>query len=433
MPEETQAMRSPRKYLLALTGLTLSAVVASLAAQGPPPGQGPYPGQVPPLAAPAPSAVIQPTTMTITAPQADIYSGPAANYYVTSHLRTGERIVVLGESKRQPGWLEILPPVGSFSWIDAKYVKTVPGVDKIGIVDTNDPKGSVPIRPGSSVVGTEPNVEIARVAQGTQVVLLDRPTPGNGTSWFPIAPTATEVRYIPADAVRGGTYASNGYGGNPYQPTGYSNSGYPQNPYVPAASAAAAAASLGFVALAQQGDQAYTAGNNTRAYQLYTEALGQTTDAGWQQYLRGMIARIAPQGQGGSTWAPPGGAPTVPTGLGVPPPAPLPNSPPTVGVPGQKQWSSWGILRTTNTSHEGQPMYVLEATDGTPQIYATTLNGTSLREYVGQTVCLYGTIGYRNDQYIRMTYMVAEQVATPPGSGQPGQPGPLSSLPPPPR
>ena len=77
--------------------------------------------------------------MTITAAQADVFSGPAANYYVTSRLRTGERIVVLGESRRQPGWYEILPPVGSFSWIDARYVKTVPGIDKIGIVDTGDP------------------------------------------------------------------------------------------------------------------------------------------------------------------------------------------------------------------------------------------------------------------------------------------------------
>ena len=420
-------MRSPRKYLLVLTGLTLSAVVASLAAQGPLPGQGAYPGQVPPLVPPTRSAAIQPTTMTITAPQADVYSGPDANFYVTSRLRTGERIVVLGESKRNAGWLEILPPVGSFSWIDARYVKTVPGIDKIGIVDTGDPKGTASIRSGSTVPGVDPNVEIARAAQGTQVVLGDRqPTPVNGTNWYPIAPLATEVRYISADAVRGGAYASNGYGGNPYQQTGYTNSGYPQNPYP---GAAAAAASIGFVALAQQGDQAYSDGNNGRAYQLYTEALGQTNDPQWQQYLRGQIARIAPGQQSpGSNWAPPGGAPTVPTGLGAPPAVPAPT--PTVGVPGQKQWSSWGILRTTNTTHEGQPMYVLEASDGTPQLYATTLNGTSLREYVGQTVCLYGTIAYRNDQYIRMTYMMAEQVATPPGSAQPG---PLSGLPPPPR
>jgi hypothetical protein len=358
--------------------------------------------------------------MTITAPQAEVYSGLAANYYVTSRLRAGERIVVLGESKRQPGWLEILPPVGSFSWIDARYVKTVPGLDKIGIVDTGDPKGTVPVCPGSHVVNAERNVEIARVARGTQLVLGDnQPTAGNGTSWYPIAPVATEVRYIQADAVRGGTYASNGYGSNPYAPTGYVNAGYSQNPAFPAGPAAAA---TGFVALSQQGDQAFSAGNNARAYQLYTEALGQTTDPQWQQYLRGQIARIAPQNPAPG-WAPPGGAPTIPTGLpGAAPPLPSP----TVAVPGQKQWSSWGTLRSTTFTHEGQPMYLLESSDSaTPQLYVTAHAGTSLREMVGQTVCLYGTIGYRDDQYVRMTYMLAEQVATPPGAATPGLPPPL--------
>ena len=84
------------------------------------------------------------------------------------------------------------------------------------------------------------------------------------------------------------------------------------------------------------------------------------------------------------------------------------------------------MLRTTTFTHEGQPMYLLESADSTtPQLYIAQKPGTMLREYVGQTVCLYGLIGYRDDQYIRMTYMVAEQVTTPPGSPQPG------ALPPP--
>ena len=265
-------MRSPRKYLLVLTGLTLSTVVASLAAQGP--GQYPVagPGQVPPLVSPTPSgAPSRPTTMAITAPQADVYSGPAANFFVTSRLNGGERVVVLGESTRQPGWYEILPPRGSYSLIDARYVKTVPGIDGIGIVDTGDPKGTVPVCPASNVVNVQPNVEIARAVRGTQVVLLDRPRQLKNATWYPIAPLANERRYIRAEDVRGGAYASNGYGGNPYggnpyAPTGYVNSGYP-NPSIPAV-----APVVGFVALAQQGDQAVQAGNNTRAYQLYTEA-----------------------------------------------------------------------------------------------------------------------------------------------------------------
>jgi hypothetical protein len=419
-------MRFTRTFLpsIVLSGVALSALVASLAAQGLPPipGQGPVSGQVPPLVPPVPSATIQPTQMTITAQQADVYCGPGTNYYATIRLNGGERIVVLGESKRQPGWLEILPPRGSFSWIDARYVKTVPGIDKIGVVDTGDPKTTVPVCPGSNVVGAQRNVESARVSHGTQVVLLNnQPTPDNGTNWYPIAPAVSEVRYIPADAVRGGVYASNGYGqnpygqntygGNPYQPTGYQNSGYQGQP-----NPAAAAGAYPFIALAQQGDQAYSAGNMTRAYQLYSEALTQTNDAAWQQYLRGQIAKLSPQSpQSGppalpnSNWSP-----TVPTGL------PGAGTSPPVAVPGQKQWTSWGVLRSTTFTHEGQPMYVLESLENssTP-FYVTTRNGTSLAGLVGQTVALYGTIDYRSEPAIRMTYMIAEQVATPPNGATP--------------
>jgi hypothetical protein len=410
-------MRSPRKYLLVLTGLTLSAVVASLSAQGP----GPYPvsgpGQVPPLATPTPPTSIAPTTMTITAPQADVFCGPAVNYYVTSRLNGGERVVVLGESTREPGWLAILPPRGSSSLIDARYVKTVPGVDGIGIVDTSDPKGSVRVCPASNVFNIDPNVESGRAVRGTQVVLLDRQRQLSNATWYPIAPLANEVRFIRAEDVRGGAYASNGYGGNPYQnsyggnpyapatPTGYVNSAYP--------AAAAPAAAAGFVAIAQQGDQALQAGNSTRAYQLYTEALGQTTDAQWQRYLRDQIARIAPPNPA-SNWTPPGGAPALPTSLtGA-------ASTPAAAVPGQKQWSSWGVLRTTTFTHEGQPMYLLEGIDSATPLYIAQKPGTNLHDYVGQTVCLYGLIGYRDDQYIRMTYMTAEQVNLSPGAQHPG-------------
>jgi hypothetical protein len=357
--------------------------------------------------------------MTVTAPQADVYSGPATTYYPTSRLRGGDRVIVLGESRKQAGWVEILPPSGSFSWIDARYVKLIPGVERIGIVDTGDPRGTVPIRPGSNTVNTDPNVEIARVATGTQVVLLDRATPGNGTSWYPIAPVATEVRYLPSDAVRpgGGTYASNGYNQYPYgtYPAGYS----PNTPSY----GSPTANPLNVQQLSQQADQALAAGNTTRAYQLYAEALGQTQDPQWRQYLQSQISRIQPN----SSWQPTGGAPTstvptYPTGTA----APFAPTGATAGVAtagpatvGQKTWSQWGVLRPTSITHEGQPMYLLESRDTQqPLIYVTSRSGTSLRELVGQTVALYGTIGYRDDAYIRMQYMVAEQVATPPTTAQ---------------
>ncbi len=153
----------------------------------------------PPIQAPVPQ---QPSVAGIVVQQADVYSGPGTGYYATARLRYNDRVILLGNSKKAPGWVEILPPPGSFSWIDAKFVKVVPGFEKIGIVDAGDSKATAPVMVGSAVVNKEPSVEIARVATGTQIMLLDRPTTSGSTSWYPIAPTATSSSSSPPTAGR---------------------------------------------------------------------------------------------------------------------------------------------------------------------------------------------------------------------------------------
>lgn len=356
-----------------------------------------------------------PAQATIAGNQADVYSGPAASFDPTTRLRYGDRVVVLGESKKQPGWYEIVPPPGSFSWIEAKYVKTVPGIERIGIVDTGDSKGAAPIMPGSALVNKEPNVEITRVGTGTQLLLLDRPTTSGTRTWYPIAPVATEVRFVSAEALRGSTYAGTNNPSNNYNnyhvptvPTSYNNSGtIPAGNWQP--TAGPVTPTNNFVQLAQQGDQAMVAGNLDRARLLYVEALSQTNDAAWRNYLNGQIQRT-------QTVA---GTPNPPVNVGSSPVVPLPPPPggaPTPTAPVAKQWSPWGILRTAPfTSREGLPMYILEnRQNNQPLMYVTTSTGMSLQSYLGQTVAIYGSLATRSDEYIRMQYIVAEQVATPP-------------------
>ncbi len=369
----------------------------------------------PPLQAPSPYPAAA-----VLSNQTDVYSGPGATFYPTNRLRAGDRIVILGESKKQPGWLEIVPPQGSYSWIDAKYVKTVPGVEKIGVVDTGDPKITAPILPGN-LVNKEPNVEITRVATGTQLFLIDRATSAGGATYYPIVPVATEVRFVPLDAVRGGgVYAGNTGYGAPTLPTGGWQSsagpattptgGWQQN-------TPAAVQPTTFVQYAQQGDQMLAAGNPERARLLYLEALGGlNNDPAWRTYLTGQLARIsqgaAPGGQNPfQTASSPAGALTP---AGGPPTAPPPSAPPG------KQWSPWGVLRsTTFQTREGQPMYLLENRQtGAVLMYVTTNAGTSLRDYLGQTICVYGAVSLRNDDYIRNTLITAEQVATPPAGSK---------------
>lgn len=81
-------------------------------------------------------------------------------------------------------------------------------------------------------------------------------------------------------------------------------------------------------------------------------------------------------------------------------------------APQPPQWSSWGKLRRTAFEKDGQPIYALEDRQGRPMLYVTSTPGTSLRGYLEQVVCLYGSISYRSDGYQRTYYMTASHVAT---------------------
>jgi hypothetical protein len=282
------------------------------------------------------------------------------------------------------------------------------------------------------VVNKEPDVKSADVATGTQVLLVDRVQASSGATWYPIAPVATEVRYLPREALQpNGTVAASNPWNAPVVPTaGYTNNSYPQANGTPVAYASPNPNNL--AQLNQLAEQALAAGKTDSARLLYLEALNQTNDPQWRNYLQGRLASLAPASSWNPSAAAPGyqGAPaqTVPnysttaaspfnpTSIARPAggDASFGNAPPA-GI-GQKRWADWGVLRsTTITAREGGPMYVLEDIQNRrPLMYVTTAPGQSLREYVGQTINVYGTFAYRNDPEIRLGYIVAEQIATPP-------------------
>jgi hypothetical protein len=112
-------------------------------------------------------------------------------------LLHGERVYVRREANN-PGWLAITPPVGSFSWIPESALEII---DKYtGLVRPGVP---IKIRAGSSVHDREPDVETAELPPGTLVTVLDGSVTGkDGSKWLPIKAHLSEVRYIPADAIK---------------------------------------------------------------------------------------------------------------------------------------------------------------------------------------------------------------------------------------
>jgi hypothetical protein len=191
-----------RRLLVAmfLTGLFADPAPGQFAAPVPPTSA------LPPAAPAAGQASPFPLEMTIIDPKGvEVRSGPTMEYYPTSRLRYGEKVVVLHESKVQPGWYAIKPPAGSFSWIDGKFVKPVDARTGYVEAEGNQP---VAVLPGSSIVNKEPNHQSTQIASGFLVTLLDRAMEVKDRKWYPIAPPPSEVRFIPKEAVQAPPAAS---------------------------------------------------------------------------------------------------------------------------------------------------------------------------------------------------------------------------------
>jgi len=62
----------------------------------------------------------------------NVRSGPGTSYYYTGKVNAPGKVTVVGE---QTGWYEIIPPVGSFSWISKDYVDLDPANPGIGMVN----------------------------------------------------------------------------------------------------------------------------------------------------------------------------------------------------------------------------------------------------------------------------------------------------------
>jgi hypothetical protein len=295
-----------------------------------------------------------PAEMTIMVPEVEVRSGPTEKYYATSKLRMGERVTVIRQDATQRDWLAIKPPPGSFSWIKADFVDQTP---QFAIVKSKDP---VPVKPGSSMPNPPTPVDQAMVSQGTMLTIMGPPRVAPEGTWLMVQPPPTEVRFIPASAVKQQVAAA------------------PPAVVAPAAPAASTPATLASLSK----NPATMPGNPAGASGVSSYAGGQ----GW-----------VPANAPGNTAA------LSPTG----PAQPIPQC-------NQPQWSVWGQLRRTAFQKDGMPMYVLENRQGQALLYVTTQPGFTLRPYLGKTVSLKGLVTYRSDDYMRRYYMTATEVSLSP-------------------
>lgn len=334
------------------------------------------------LASPA-FAQTYPAEAVILLPEVEVRSGPSKSFFATSKLPQNAKVMVLRESKEAPGWLEIKPPPHSFSWINAKNVKQIDATH--GFVDC-DPARPAQILPGSRVVDQPPNREAMKLTAGTIVVVVDRPLTVQGETWLPIQPHPSEVRYIPADAVRPSTVVSAQAGPASWTLT---PQGYTTN------------------SLLADAEKARAAGDIARARQLYQEVANTATDANQKVYAMNVLSTLPPSG----------GTPGIPTSNLRPDETRTAFSPSTPAPALQKLkdagWSAYGRLYETKLAADGgQPLYAMDIGQG-QTIYVTTPPGKSLQTYIGRTVSVYGPTMYRAESAVRMPYVIASHVAVP--------------------
>jgi hypothetical protein len=135
----------------------------------------------------------------VTAPEAGVRSGPSTNptFYPTNRLRRGARVEVIQDT--QDGWLKIVPPEGSFSYINTRFLQHMsPSLPNYVVALEDVP---VPVYIGSEIFKERPNIVGCKLKRGAQVVSIGKPMSEGGDTLMPIEPPPGEGRFIRAEAV----------------------------------------------------------------------------------------------------------------------------------------------------------------------------------------------------------------------------------------
>jgi hypothetical protein len=347
-------------------------------------------------------------------PEVEVRSGPTEKFYPTTRLRYGEKVRVLGPTKNDNKWLEILPPPGkSFSWIESKWVDLtpIPGDPRVLVVKA--PKNStVDVMAGSEIYGGVPNAVCGKVESGTTVVVLETRA-ANATPDQPplvrIQSLPSEVRYIPADAVKRDSGIQTVSGNTGQTP--------PVAPVAPPAPAPTSDLKNKPAQWSQEVslDKTLSLEQRTEALRLLEQLKMVLTPPGPAQGGIPIAQGAAghPNNAAGSPGVVPGQLTSRPGGQqsttmygGTAAPAPAPGQP-------QWKWSAWGLLTKSTVQRDGQQMYVLSNNQGKALLYAVPEAGKTLDPYVNQVVALYGSVVYRSDEFIRMDFMTVSYVAPP--------------------
>ena len=124
-----------------------------------------------------------------------VRSGPSEDAYPTGSVGKNRYVEVY--FRDADGWCAIRPPQGSFSWINAKFVRREN--DSTGRVVASNGK-AVPARVGGATVEESAIVQVG-LKNGRQVKILEETQLSDGSTWLKIAPPSGEFRWLRSSAL----------------------------------------------------------------------------------------------------------------------------------------------------------------------------------------------------------------------------------------
>jgi hypothetical protein len=377
--------------------------------------------------------------------------GPTDKFYPTNRLRPGERLQVLGSV---PGgqYLRIVPPKGSFSWVETRFVRQMyPNIPNYVV---SEPGSDAPVCTGSEFEEQSkhhPSQESCKLKWGTQVRAVGAPHKDDAGTWLPIEPPPAEVRYVLASSVK--RVADAVAVARPSSPPADAVAApipaakpavVPVENTMPSALAPLQSPQLTLFQQAQEDERQGTAYSLLEAIKLYDRVAQEaaTTDRNLAVRARDAANRVR-QRQAtfsparndclpantacGPTYDPPQRIYPMPVEPAAPPNvrlnAPAPTAPavtptyqtasasapaPSRPPEGPGVYSERGYLKLSGRNVEGKRTYRLESPTGYPLMYVTAQSGVDLEAYLNHYVEVIGPAIYSG--MLRANYMTATRV-----------------------
>lgn len=335
----------------------------------------------------------------IEAAEVKVFSAPGQGTLATGVLRRGAVVEVLRD--RGDGWLEIVPPEGSYSWINDR------AVENRGSALLVAGRTAVPLRVGSMDLHDRPTNAIAGEVQPGTLLVPFKSTPilAEGGRWWKVLPNPSERRYLQQSAVQPAGTAV------PAQEPEQRNA----TPVPPSEDR--------IRSLWHQAHDFENAGNLREAIRQYDELARVATEETQRmnalnraEYLRNRLRGVpaAPQGRPEPQRQPPNASPAVqpraqPGKPGVPN-YPVGTAPPTgLGNATGSTVTAVGRLDGTMFSIDGRPAFALVSSQGLPRMYLTAEPNLRLEEFLNRNVEVSGVATYRGE--LRVNHLRVTQVA----------------------